>query len=134
MTDSKTPGRKTLGIKTSPTTDAPRKATRPVRVSDLNRKRVQDVVTGIKQAKERAGEKAKRKAVPAEGAARPERSTRPARPRPADGERAPRRFGNDDSRPPRRYGDDESRPPRPRSFGDNESRPPRRYGDDERRP
>ncbi len=66
MTDSKTPGRKTLGIKTATSTsDAPRKAcTRPVRVSDLNRKRVQDVVTGIKEARERAGERNKRKAAP----------------------------------------------------------------------
>ena len=150
MTDSKTPGRKTLGIKTSTSSsDAPRKPTRPVRVSDLNRKRVQEVVTGIKQARERAGERDKRKAAaPAEGAARAERSerpARPARPRP-EGDRAPRRYGDDERRPPqRRVGDDERRPPqrgfsnderapRPRRFGDDESRPPRRYGDDERRP
>ncbi|MFP3754447.1 pseudouridine synthase [Cupriavidus sp. SIMBA_020] len=152
MTDSKTPGRKTLGIKTATSTsDAPRKPTRPVRVSDLNRKRVQDVVTGIKEARERAGERNKRKAAPAEGAARPdradrgERPARPARPRP-EGDRPPRRYGDDERRPPQRgfSGDDrrppqrgaggDDRPPRPRRFGDDEARPPRRYGDDERRP
>lgn len=152
MTDSKTPGRKTLGIKTATSTsDAPRKPTRPVRVSDLNRKRVQDVVTGIKEARERAGERNKRKAAPAEGAARPdradrgERPARPARPRP-EGDRPPRRYGDDERRPPQRgfSGDDRrppqrgagggDRPPRPRRFGDDEARPPRRYGDDERRP
>jgi 23S rRNA pseudouridine2604 synthase len=152
MTDSKTTGRKTLGIKTATSTsDAPRKPTRPVRVSDLNRKRVQDVVTGIKEARERAGERNKRKAAPAEGAARPdradrgERPARPARPRP-EGDRPPRRYGDDERRPPQRgfSGDDrrppqrgaggDDRPPRPRRFGDDEARPPRRYGDDERRP
>ena len=86
MTDSNNPGRKTLGIKTS-TSGAPRKATRPVRVSDLNRKRVQDVVTGIKQAKDRAAEKDKRRPAPTEG----ERAERPRR---MEGERSerPRRF------------------------------------------
>ncbi|WP_454757121.1 pseudouridine synthase [Cupriavidus campinensis] len=153
MTDSKTPGRKTLGIKTATSTsDAPRKPTRPVRVSDLNRKRVQDVVTGIKEARERAGERNKRKAAPAEGAARPdradrgERPARPARPRP-EGDRPPRRYGDDERRPPQRgfsgddrrppqrsFGNDDRGAPRPRRFGDDEARPPRRYGDDERRP
>jgi len=131
MTDSNSPPRKTLGIKTpSSTSDAPRKATRPVRVSDLNRKRVQDVVTGIKQAKERASEKGKRKA-PAEGmqrAERAERPARPARPRPADGERAPRRFGDEDrAQRPRRF-DDESRAERSRRFeGENRTERPRRF-------
>ncbi|MBV8273407.1 MAG: pseudouridine synthase [Cupriavidus sp.] len=139
MTDSNKPGRKTLGIKTT-SSDAPRKATRPLRVSDLNRKRVQDVVTGIKQAKERASDKDKRRAAPAEGAPRQDRQARPARPRPAEGERAPRRFAEgeraprrfgDDERPPR-YGD-ENRPAQPRRYGDdNRAERPRRYGDEDR--
>ncbi|MBY4729018.1 pseudouridine synthase [Cupriavidus pauculus] len=132
MTDSTPPGRKTLGIKTTSPSDAPRKAKRPVRVSDLNRKRVQDVVTGIKQAKERASEKEKRK--PAEGAPRPERQARPARPRPAEGERAPRRYGDDNrAERPRRF-DDQNQTDRPRRFAGNEGATdrPRRYGDDNR--
>ena len=144
MTDSNNPGRKTLGIKTK-TSDAPRKATRPVRVSDLNRKRVQDVVTGIKQAKERATDRNKRKLAPAEGAPRQERPARPARPRPAEGERAPRRYGDDNrAERPRRFGDDnradrprrdgdDNRTERPRRFSDdNRAERPRRYGDDNR--
>ena len=131
MTDSNTPGRKTLGIKTTAASDAPRKQKRPVRVSDLNRKRVQDVVTGIKQAKERASEKDKRKSAPAEGGQRQERQARPARPRPPEGERAPRRFAEGE-RAPRRHGD-EDRPPRQRRAGDEErGARPRRFGDDER--
>ena len=157
MTDSNTPGRKTLGIKTT-SSGTTRKASRPVRVSDLNRKRVQEVVTGIKQAKNRASDKDKRKAGPADGAPRNERQdrpARPARPRPAEGERAPRRFAEgeraprrfsdeerpqrerrygDDNRPaqPRRYGDD-NRAERPRRFSDeNRAAPPRRFGDEER--
>ncbi|GAA7757917.1 pseudouridine synthase [Helicobacter pylori] len=157
MTDSNTPGRKTLGIKTT-SSGTTRKASRPVRVSDLNRKRVQEVVTGIKQAKDRASDKDKRKAGPADGAPRNERQdrpARPARPRPAEGERAPRRFAEgeraprrfsdeerpqrerrygDDNRPaqPRRYGDD-NRAERPRRFSDeNRAAPPRRFGDEER--
>ena len=132
MTDSNNPGRKTLGIKTS-ATGTPRKQSRPVRVSDLNRKRVQEVVTGIKQAKERSSDKDKRKAAPAEGAPRQERQARPARPRPAQGERAPRRFGDEErTEPPRRFSDD-NRAERPRRQGDdNRTERPRRYGDDER--
>ena len=132
MTDSTPPGRKTLGIKTTSPSDAPRKAKRPVRVSDLNRKRVQDVVTGIKQAKERASEKEKRK--PAEGAPRPERQARPARPRPAEGERAPRRYSDENrAERPRRF-DDQNQTDRPRRFAGNEGATdrPRRYGDDNR--
>ncbi|QET01930.1 pseudouridine synthase [Cupriavidus pauculus] len=157
MTDSKTPGRKTLGIKTPSSSDAaPAKktgATRPVRVSDLNRKRVQAVQEGIRQAKERAGkrkpqggESGERAASPARNAGggygdRPPRREGDARPpRRFDGDsRPPRRFEgdsrpprrDDDARPPRRYGDDEGRPPR--RF-DNDSRPPRRFDNDSRPP
>ncbi|MEK7489988.1 MAG: 16S rRNA pseudouridylate synthase, partial [Pseudomonadota bacterium] len=119
MTDSNTPGRKTLGIKTT-SSGTTRKASRPVRVSDLNRKRVQEVVTGIKQAKDRASDKDKRKAGPADGAPRNERQdrpARPARPRPAEGERAPRRFAEGE-RAPRRFSDEE-RPQRERRYGDD---------------
>ncbi len=135
MTDSNSPGRKTLGIKTS-ATGTPRKQNRPVRVSDLNRKRVQEVVTGIKQAKERSPEKDKRRTAPAEGAPRQDRQARPARPRPAQGERAPRRFGDEEraerTERPRRFSDD-NRAERPRRQGDdNRAERPRRYGDDER--
>ena len=133
MTDSNTPGRKTLGIKTT-SSSTTRKASRPVRVSDLNRKRVQEVVTGIKQAKDRASDKDKRKAGPADGAPRNERQdrpARPARPRPAEGERAPRRFAEGE-RAPRRFSDEE-RPQRERRYGDdNRPAQPRRYGDDNR--
>lgn len=130
MTDSTPPGRKTLGIKTTSPSDAPRKAKRPVRVSDLNRKRVQDVVTGIKQAKERASEKEKRK--PAEGAPRPERQARPARPRPAEGERAPRRYSDENrAERPRRF-DDQNQTDRPRRDDNGPRRgaaPARRFSD-----
>ena len=135
MTDSKTPGRKTLGIKTA-ATGAPRKATRPVRISDLNRKRVQEVVTGIKQARDRAAEKdksdkgARRKAAPTEGAPRQDRPARPARPRPAEGERAPRRFEGERSERPRRF--DGERSERPRRFEGEGTDRPRRFGDDNR--
>ena len=54
MTDSTPPGRKTLGIKTTSPSDAPRKAKRPVRVSDLNRKRVQDVVTAARAVRRKS--------------------------------------------------------------------------------
>ncbi|WP_342049820.1 MULTISPECIES: pseudouridine synthase [unclassified Cupriavidus] len=147
MTDSKTPGRKTLGIKTPSSSDAaPAKktgATRPVRVSDLNRKRVQAVQEGIRQAKERAGkrkpqggESGERAASPARNAGggygdRPPRREGDARPpRRFDGDsRPPRRFEGD-SRPPRR--DDDARPPRP--YGNDEGRPPRRFDNDSRPP
>ena len=131
MTDSNSPGRKTLGVKTA-TSGAPRKATRPVRVSDLNRKRVQEVVSGIKQAKERASEKDKRNA-PAEGAPRQDRQARPARPRPAEGERAPRRFEGERSERPRRF--EGERDERPRRFeGERTERPRRFEGERDERP
>ncbi|MCA3183896.1 MAG: pseudouridine synthase [Cupriavidus sp.] len=160
MTDSNNPGRKTLGIKTS-TSGAPRKATRPVRVSDLNRKRVQDVVTGIKQAKDRAAEKDKRRPAPAEGerAERPRRmegelSERPRRfegeggdrPRRFEGQGAdrPRRFEGERAERPRRFeGEGGDRPrrfegqgtDRPRRFeGERAERPRRFEGDDGDRP
>jgi len=162
MTDSNSPKRKTLGIK-PPAGTATRKPSgnRPVRVSDLNRKRVQAVAEGIKRAHERAGEKSAKRtpSQPEQGAggrrdnaagrpARParnegDRDFRPARQgRPADGERQarPRRFEEGEARP-RRFGDDESRPrrygdenqQRPRRFDNGEPRP-RRTGDDESRP
>lgn len=138
MTDSNSPKRKTLGIK-PPAGTAPRKpaGNRPVRVSDLNRKRVQAVAEGIRRAQGGAGAKSAKGATsPADPAAG--RSPRPARGdgerpprhgRPADGERQarPRRFDDDQPRP-RRFGDNEARP---RRFGDDD-RAPRRSGDDER--
>ncbi|AZG14308.1 pseudouridine synthase [Cupriavidus pauculus] len=124
MTDSNTSGRKTLGVKAS-TSGAPRKATRPVRVSDLNRKRVQDVVSGIKQAKERAADKDKRKPAPADTAPRQDRQARPARPRPADGERAPRRFEGERDERPRRF--EGERTERPRRFEGERTERPRRF-------
>ncbi|MDX6014119.1 pseudouridine synthase [Cupriavidus necator] len=146
MTDSNSPKRKTLGIKAaSDTGTAARKTgTRPVRVSDLNRKRVQAVSEGIKRAQERAGGKTGGRPAqgePQAGAAQPRK---PRAPRPADGERQarprrpeggearPRRFGDDESRP-RRYGDDRGEA-RPRRFEGSEARPPRRFGDDDNRP
>ncbi|RLK45432.1 pseudouridine synthase [Cupriavidus plantarum] len=153
MTDSKTPGRKTLGIKTSTSSEPAKKATRPVRVSDLNRKRVQAVQEGIKQAKEKAGA-GKRKPQTGQGdegraprrygddAGRPPRrfdgDSRP--PRREGDDRAPRRYGDDAGRPPRRF-DGDSRPPRregddrpPRRYGDDAGRPPRRFEGDSRPP
>ncbi|CAG9166870.1 pseudouridine synthase [Cupriavidus pinatubonensis] len=140
MTDSNSPKRKTLGIKPTDGT-ATRKPTgnRPVRVSDLNRKRVQAVAEGIRRAQGGAGAKSGKGGMPpadpaAGRAPRPARgdSDRPPRQgRPADGERQarPRRFDDDQSRP-RRFGDEDNRP---RRFG-NDDRAPRRFGDDEARP
>ncbi|MCA3189702.1 MAG: pseudouridine synthase [Cupriavidus sp.] len=119
MTDSNNPGRKTLGIKTS-TSGAPRKATRPVRVSDLNRKRVQDVVTGIKQAKDRAAEKDKRRPAPAEG----ERAERPRRMEGELSER-PRRFEGEGGDRPRRF--EGQGADRPRRFEGQGTDRPRRF-------
>ncbi|MCO4889308.1 pseudouridine synthase [Cupriavidus sp. WGtm5] len=143
MTDSNSPKRKTLGIKAaSDTGTAARKGgTRPVRVSDLNRKRVQAVSEGIKRAQQRAG---KTGAGGTQGEA-PAQPRQPRAPRPADAERQarPRRFEGGESRPPRRFGDDDNRPrrtgdergeARPRRFEGGESRPPRRFGDDDNRP
>lgn len=164
MTDSNSPKRKTLGIKAaSDTGTAARKGgTRPVRVSDLNRKRVQAVSEGIKRAQQRAGGKTGASGAQGEAPAQPRQ---PRAPRPADGERQarprradagearPRRFGDEESRPrrfegsearpPRRFGDDDNHPrrtgddrgeARPRRFEGSESRPPRRFGDDDNRP
>ncbi|NOV26814.1 pseudouridine synthase [Cupriavidus necator] len=143
MTDSNSPKRKTLGIKAaSDTGTAARKTgTRPVRVSDLNRKRVQAVSEGIKRAQHRAGGKTGSGAAQGEAQGQP-RKPRPPRPadaerqarprRPEGGEARPRRFGDDDNRP-RRYGDDRGEA-RPRRFEGGEARPPRRFGDDDNRP
>ncbi|MCO4862277.1 pseudouridine synthase [Cupriavidus sp. WGlv3] len=143
MTDSNSPKRKTLGIKAASDTGTPARkgGTRPVRVSDLNRKRVQSVSEGIKRAQQRAGGKTGASGGQGEAPAQPRK---PRAPRPADGERQarprrpdagearPRRFGDDESRS-RRYGDDRG-DARPRRFEGNESRPPRRFGDDDNRP
>ncbi|SOY47298.1 putative 16S rRNA uridine-516 pseudouridylate synthase [Cupriavidus taiwanensis] len=144
MTDSNSPKRKTLGIKAaSDTGTAARKGgTRPVRVSDLNRKRVQAVSEGIKRAQQRAGGNTGASGAQGEAPAQPRK---PRAPRPADGERQarPRRFEGSEARPPRRFGDEESRPrrhgddrgeARPRRFEGSEARPPRRFGDDDNRP
>ncbi|PZX32335.1 putative 16S rRNA uridine-516 pseudouridylate synthase [Cupriavidus phytorum] len=141
MTDSNSPKRKTLGIKAASDTGTPARkgGTRPVRVSDLNRKRVQSVSEGIKRAQQRAGGKTGAGGAQGEAPAQPRQ---PRAPRPADGERQarprradagearPRRFGEEESRP-RRFGDDDNRP---RRFEGGESRPPRRFGDDDNRP
>ncbi|WP_432260095.1 pseudouridine synthase [Cupriavidus sp. TMH.W2] len=147
MTDSNSPKRKTLGIKAaSDTGTAARKTgTRPVRVSDLNRKRVQAVSEGIKRAQQRAGGKTGGRPAQGEPLAGAGEPRKPRAPRPADGERQarPRRFEGGESRPPRRFGDDDNRPrrygddrgeARPRRFEGSESRPPRRFGDDDNRP
>ncbi|NSX14184.1 pseudouridine synthase [Cupriavidus taiwanensis] len=148
MTDSNSPKRKTLGIKAASESGTPARkgATRPVRVSDLNRKRVQAVSEGIKRAQQRAGGKAGGKAGSGEAQGEAQAQPRkPRAPRPAEGERQarPRRFEGNESRPPRRFGDDDNRPrrtgddrgeARPRRFEGNESRPPRRFGDDDNRP
>jgi 23S rRNA pseudouridine2604 synthase len=156
MTDSNSPKRKTLGIKAaSDTGTAARKTgTRPVRVSDLNRKRVQTVAEGIKRAQQRTGGKTGGRPARGEAQTGTAEPRKPRAPRPADGERqarprraeggapGPRRFEGAESRP-RRFGDDESRPrrygddrgeARPRRFEGSESRPPRRVGDDDNRP
>ncbi|RDK08799.1 pseudouridine synthase [Cupriavidus lacunae] len=146
MTDSNSPKRKTLGIKAaSDTGTAARKTgTRPVRVSDLNRKRVQAVSEGIKRAQQRSGGKSGGRPAQGEAQAGAGEPRKPRAPRPADGERQarprrpeggearPRRFGDDDNRP-RRTGDDRGEA-RPRRFEGGESRPPRRIGDDDNRP
>ncbi|WP_454055930.1 pseudouridine synthase [Cupriavidus sp. Marseille-Q8015] len=150
MTDSKSPGRKTLGIKTATTASARKTgASRPVRVSDLNRKRVQAVQEGIRRAKARdgkPGEQAggKRPPAPPDNTARApgERPARPPRPRRDDAERGPRRFGEGEARPPRgrdegeRFArprrDDGERFARPRR--DDAERAPRRFGEGEARP
>lgn len=150
MSDQPSPKRKTLGLKSAaanPGTGAARKsgATRPVRVSDLNRRRVQTVAEGVRAAHERAEASGKPRKP---GGPRPAPDARGPR-RPGSDERGPRRFGDTeraprdtggDERGPRRFGDDQ-RPPRrtdgdergPRRFGADE-RPPRRLGADDRPP
>ncbi len=140
MSDQPSPKRKTLGLKSaaaSAAAGAARKsgANRPVRVSDLNRRRVQTVAEGVRAAQQRADASGKPRKT---GGARPAPDARTAR-RPGGEERGPRRFG-DDERGPRRFGDDERAPRRtggdergPRRFG-TEERPPRRFGTDERPP
>ncbi|WP_455282088.1 pseudouridine synthase [Cupriavidus necator] len=136
MTDSNSPKRKTLGIKAAGDTGtaARKSGTRPVRVSDLNRKRVQSVAEGIKRAQQRTGGKTSGRPAQGEAQAGAGEPRKPRAPRPADGERQarPRRAGDDENRA-RRYGDDRGEA-RPRRFEVGESRPPRRFGDDENRP
>ncbi|WP_042885961.1 pseudouridine synthase [Cupriavidus necator] len=136
MTDSNSPKRKTLGIKAAGDTGtaARKSGTRPVRVSDLNRKRVQSVAEGIKRAQQRTGGKAGGRPAQGEAQAGAGEPRKPRAPRPADGERQarPRRPGDDENRG-RRYGDDRGEA-RPRRFEGDASRPPRRFGDDENRP
>ncbi|NUO86435.1 MAG: 16S rRNA pseudouridylate synthase, partial [Cupriavidus sp.] len=88
MTDSNSPKRKTLGIKAASDTGTPARkgGTRPVRVSDLNRKRVQSVSEGIKRAQQRAGGKTGG-ATEADAQGQPRK---PRAPRPSDGERQAR--------------------------------------------
>ncbi|AOY90916.1 16S rRNA pseudouridylate synthase [Cupriavidus sp. USMAA2-4] len=131
MTDDQSPKRKTLGLKPTRTDSAqaaPRKAgaTRPVRISDLNRQRVRDVAEGIKRA--RAAQDAAKPRKPADAAAKAggERPRRfdDAQPR-REGDARPRRFSDDPARgraggDGRRFGDGE-RQARPRRFGDDDA-------------
>ena len=121
MTDSNSPKRKTLGIKAASEGNARKPgATRPVRVSDLNRGRVRAVVDGIKQAQERAGggERSRKKAE--DGAQRPPRG-----PRTGEGQDRPRRFAGEGDDRPRRFGSGEGQD-RPRRFaGEGQDRPRR---------
>ena len=119
MTDSNSPKRKTLGIKTAAPEGNARKpaATRPVRVSDLNRGRVRAVVDGIKQAQERAGGRKKAE----DAGQRPPRG-----PRTGEGQDRPRRFGGEGNDRPRNFGPGEGQD-RPRRFtpGEGQDRPRR---------
>ncbi|WP_454721273.1 MULTISPECIES: pseudouridine synthase [Cupriavidus] len=120
MTDDTSPKRKTLGIKTAPAGNTRKSATRPVRVSDLNRQRVRAVVDGIKQAQERAGGARKK---PEDGAQRPARGQRPG-----EGQDRPRRFGSEGDDRQRRFGPRDG-DDRPRRFGPGEGQDrPRRFG------
>ncbi|NUA28339.1 pseudouridine synthase [Cupriavidus basilensis] len=151
MTDSNSPKRKTLGIKTAAPEGNARKpaATRPVRVSDLNRGRVRAVVDGIKQAQERAGGRKKaedagqrppRGPRTGEGQDRPRRfagegQDRPRRFTPGEGQDRPRRFGGDSNDRPRNFGSGEGQD-RPRRFtpGEGQDRPRRFAGEGNDRP
>ncbi|MCP3018673.1 16S rRNA pseudouridylate synthase, partial [Cupriavidus basilensis] len=128
MTDSNSPKRKTLGIKTAAPEGNARKpaATRPVRVSDLNRGRVRAVVDGIKQAQERAGGRKKAE----DAGQRPPRG-----PRTGEGQDRPRRFGGDSNDRPRNFGPGEGQD-RPRRFtpGEGQDRPRRFAGEGNDRP
>ncbi|MBB1629695.1 pseudouridine synthase [Cupriavidus sp. UME77] len=133
MTDSNSPKRKTLGIKTAAPEGNARKpaATRPVRVSDLNRGRVRAVVDGIKQAQERAGGRKKEQDAgqrPPRGPRTGEGQDRPRRFGPGEGQDRPRRFGGDSNDRPRTFGSGEGQD-RPRRFtpGEGQDRP-RRFG------
>lgn len=125
MSDQPSPKRKTLGLKSAAASPARKSgATRPVRVSDLNRRRVQTVAEGVRAAQQRAeGSGKPRKA----GGARPAPEGRGLR-RPSSDERGPRRFGSEE-RGPRRFGDEaRERPARwgERSErGERTERPPR---------
>ncbi|TWG79718.1 23S rRNA pseudouridine2604 synthase [Cupriavidus gilardii J11] len=112
-------------------------ASRPVRVSDLNRRRVQTVAEGIKQARGRGGDEPKpRKSALARKPQFDAGDSRPPRRNADDAPARPRRFG-DEERPKRRYGDDvagarrstDNAGARPRRFGDDTAAKSRRFGD-----
>ena len=140
MTDSNSPKRKTLGIKTAAPEGNARKpaATRPVRVSDLNRGRVRAVVDGIKQAQERAGGRKKAEDAgqrPPRGPRTGEGQDRPRRFGPGEGQDRPRRFAGEGNDRPRRFDSGEGQD-RPRRFtpGEGQDRPRRFGGDSNDRP
>ncbi|MCT9118355.1 pseudouridine synthase [Cupriavidus gilardii] len=137
MSDQPSPKRKTLGLKSAASagTGAARKsgATRPVRVSDLNRRRVQTVAEGVRAAQQRAEAGGKprkegggRPAPQAGGLRRPGGDERG--PRRAGGEeRGPRRFGDEARERPARWGERSERTERPQRFerGERTERPQR---------
>ncbi|CAG9180962.1 pseudouridine synthase [Cupriavidus respiraculi] len=144
MNDSDKPKRKTLGLKTADGGPARTGTSRPVRVSDLNRKRVQAVAEGIRKANEGKKAAAGKRQAPRKpdgpgGAGRPAGTgdSRPPRARAAGDESRPqqRRSFGDDQRPPQRrsFGDDQRAPQR-RSFGDDQRPPQRRSFSDDQRP
>ncbi len=131
MSDQPSPKRKTLGLKSAAAgtgAGAARKggATRPVRVSDLNRRRVQTVAEGVRAAQQRAEAGGKPRK---EGAGRPTPEGRGLR-RPGGDERGPRRFGDEARERPARWGERSERgerTERPQRFerGERTERPPR---------
>ncbi|MFJ1251281.1 pseudouridine synthase [Cupriavidus sp. CuC1] len=140
MTDSNSPKRKTLGIKTAAPEGNARKpaATRPVRVSDLNRGRVRAVVDGIKQAQERAGGRKKAEDAgqrPPRGPRTGDGQDRPRRFGPGEAQDRPRRFAGEGNDRPRRFDSGEGQD-RPRRFtpGEGQDRPRRFGGDSNDRP
>ncbi len=116
MSDQPSPKRKTLGLKSAAASPARKSgATRPVRVSDLNRRRVQTVAEGVRAAQQRADVTGKPRKP---GGARPAPEGRGLR-RPSSDERGPRRFGTEE-RGPRRFGDEARE--RPARWGERSER------------